>query len=93
MASATGSGDNAIAGFLTALLNGLSPEECLHVACAVGAHNVTVLDATSGVRSWDETLAGLPDQEPVDPRASTGFSYEEDLGLWRGSCDGRGLHG
>ncbi|NQU41610.1 MAG: carbohydrate kinase family protein [Lentisphaerae bacterium] len=53
--SAAGSGDNAIGGFLAAILRGCSLEDALHYACAVGAHNVQVLDAVSGVRSWAET--------------------------------------
>jgi hypothetical protein len=88
--SATGSGDNAIAGFLAAFLRGLPPQECLHVAAAVGADNVSVLDATSGVRSWEETVRGVPGHEQVDPRTGPGFAFSEELGLWRGALDGRG---
>lgn len=52
----TGAGDTTIAGFLSALLRGLSPEETVIAAVAVGACNVEAPDATSGVRSWEETL-------------------------------------
>jgi len=49
----TGAGDCAIAGFLTGLLNRLSPEAVLTGAVAVGACNVEVADAVSGVPSWE----------------------------------------
>lgn len=48
----TGAGDCAIAGFLTGLLNHLSPEAVLTGAVAVGACNVEAADAVSGVPSW-----------------------------------------
>jgi sugar/nucleoside kinase (ribokinase family) len=53
--SATGSGDSAIAGFLSALLRGLSIEESLTYATCCGWQNVQVLDAVSGIHPWDET--------------------------------------
>ena len=53
--SAAGSGDNAIAGFLGAYLRGLNIEDAMRFLCAVGAHNVQVLDAVSGVKSWEQT--------------------------------------
>jgi sugar/nucleoside kinase (ribokinase family) len=55
----TGAGDAAYGGFLAALLNGLSPQESIRIACAVGACNVEAHDATSGIRSWQETTARL----------------------------------
>jgi sugar/nucleoside kinase (ribokinase family) len=89
--SATGSGDNAIAGFLAAFLNGHELESCLAVSSAVGADNVGVLDATSGVRSWEETLDSIPGHEPTDPQAGPGFTFDETRRLWRGRFDGAGL--
>jgi len=56
---ATGSGDCTIAGFLAALLRGLSPEKTVTRAVAVGACNVEAADATSGVRSWEATEARI----------------------------------
>lgn len=61
----TGSGDTTIAGFLSGLLRGLSPEETITAAVAVGACNVEALDALSGLRSWEDTLA----------RVSAGWAY------------------
>lgn len=55
----TGAGDSAYAGFLAALLHGLSPEDAVRWSCAVGACNVEAADATSGVRTWEETEARL----------------------------------
>ena len=62
--SSTGAGDSFIAGFLTAFLRGLSAEESLRAANCVASQNVTAMDATSGVKSWKETvrlLKKLPD--------------------------------
>ncbi len=53
----TGSGDATIAGFLAALLRGLSPADAVTAATAVGACNVEAADALSGIRTWEETLA------------------------------------
>jgi sugar/nucleoside kinase (ribokinase family) len=55
----TGSGDATIAGFLSALLRGLSPGQALTAAVAVGACNVEAADALSGLRSWEDTLARI----------------------------------
>lgn len=54
-----GAGDCAYGGFLAALLRGLKPQVALRFACAVGASNVEAADATSGVRSWGDTLARI----------------------------------
>ena len=59
-----GSGDATIAGFLSALLRDMTPEDAVNAAVAVGACNVEAADTLSGVRPWDETLrrmaAGWP---------------------------------
>jgi sugar/nucleoside kinase (ribokinase family) len=54
-----GAGDSTIAGFLTSLLKGLNPEDALTMACAVGACCVEAPDASSGIRSWEETVARI----------------------------------
>jgi sugar/nucleoside kinase (ribokinase family) len=49
----TGAGDCAVAGFLAALLRGLSPENTLLASVAAGASNVEVADAISGIPTWE----------------------------------------
>lgn len=65
-----GSGDCAIAGFLSALLRDLPPTKAAQMAAAVGACNVEAADALSGVRTWEETVsrvqAGWP-QHKLSP--------------------------
>jgi sugar/nucleoside kinase (ribokinase family) len=55
--STTGAGDCAIAGFLAAVLRGGGVEDALRYGSAVGAQNVRVADAVSGVESWRVTAA------------------------------------
>ena len=55
VAGTTGAGDATIAGFLAGYLRKLSPEETMTMAAAVGACCCEAPDATSGIRSWDET--------------------------------------
>ena len=56
VAGTTGSGDATIAGFLAGLLHDLTPQTAATMAVAVGACNVEAADATSGIRSWEETV-------------------------------------
>lgn len=84
IASATGSGDSSIAGFLSAYLRGLRIEQCLQTANCVGSQNVRVLDALSGIKTWDETqamIASLPEQNPVNPDAP-GWTWDESWRMW-----------
>ena len=55
-----GSGDATIAGFLTALLHKLPPEQAVTAAVAVGACNVEAADTLSGIQPWDARSAGSP---------------------------------
>ena len=55
VAGTTGAGDATIAGFLAGYLRKLSPEETMTMAAAVGACCCESPDATSGIRSWNET--------------------------------------
>ena len=57
--SALGAGDCAIAGFLAALLRGVSLAEALRYSTAVGAQNVRVPDAVSGTKSWRQTSSEI----------------------------------
>jgi len=89
--SATGAGDNAVAGFLAAVLRGCGVADALRYGCAVGAQNVAVRDAVSGVRSWQETTAqirgGLAKNAPGI--ALDGWRHDEAAGHYVGPNDGR----
>ncbi len=87
--SATGSGDSSIAGLLSAFLRGLGIEEALRYAVGCGLQNVRVLDAVSGIRSWEETAELLAGGLPVlDAHIDAeGWSWSEPHGLWRGPGD------
>lgn len=50
--SGTGAGDTSIAAFLTAVLEGCSLEESLHLAAATGASCVASYDALSGLKTF-----------------------------------------
>lgn len=52
--SGTGAGDTSIAAFLTAMLEGYSLEDALHLATATGACCVASYDALSGLLSFEE---------------------------------------
>jgi len=52
--SGTGAGDTSIAAFLTAVLEGYSPEDAMHLAAATGASCVEAYDALSGLKSFEE---------------------------------------
>lgn len=88
VASATGSGDSSIAGFLAAFLNGKTIEESIRIACAVGGQNVQAFDAISGIKSWDETIAMI--QGWQKNRLSIDGSYwkfDESKNVWAGRKD------
>ena len=55
----TGAGDSFCSGFLAAYARGASPEECMLVANATGALCVTCKGATTGTRSYEETIKFL----------------------------------
>jgi len=90
VASATGAGDSAIAGFLCAYLHGKSIEESLKYACAVGAQNVRVLDAISGIKSWEETTRQVesnPAKNKLEIK-TPGWYYDRKERTWHGPGDG-----
>jgi sugar/nucleoside kinase (ribokinase family) len=94
IASATGSGDSAIAGFLAAFVRAQSAEQTLRYACAAGAHNVQVLDAVSGIKSWEETTADIErgwEKRSLDISAP-GWRFDKKRNLWFGPNDSRGGH-
>lgn len=57
--SGTGAGDTSIAAFLTAVLEGDTPEWALHYAAATGASCITELDAISGLKPLPELRAKI----------------------------------
>jgi sugar/nucleoside kinase (ribokinase family) len=89
VAGTTGSGDATIAGFLSALLRGLSPAEAMTAAVAVGACNCEAADALGGIRPWDETLARVRRGWARRPLTldAPGWRYDTAGGLWIGPGD------
>ncbi len=89
----TGSGDATIAGFLMGLLRGMTPEETLQAACAVGACNVEAVDALSGIRSWPETagriVAGWPRLPIALDLSEAGWLWDSTLEVWIGPQDSK----
>jgi len=81
--SATGAGDCAVAGFLAAMVRGEGLEMATRIACALGAQNVTAVDAVSGVRSYEATLEQLAtcSYRPLD-LVPPGWRHLPTPGLW-----------
>ncbi len=57
--SGTGAGDTSIAAFLTAMLEGYSLEDTMHLAAATGASCVEAYDALSGLKPFEELKAKI----------------------------------
>ena len=87
--SATGSGDSAIAGFLSAFLRGLDIEEALDYATCLGYQNVCVLDAVSGIKDWDTTTQMIRTGRPfIDAHIhANGWKHNAAHNLWVGPHD------
>jgi sugar/nucleoside kinase (ribokinase family) len=85
LVGAAGSGDSTIAGFLSGLLRGLSPEDTLTMAVAVGGCNVEAVDTLSGLRSWEDTQKRV--QQGWSRHSleitSTGWTWDEIYNLSR----------
>jgi len=65
------------------MLRGASPERALTIAAAVGACNVEAVDALSGVRSWEETLARIGAGWQKTAMSVDGWRADAD-GVWHG---------
>jgi hypothetical protein len=83
VASATGSGDSSIAGFLAAFLRGCGPEQALKTACCTGGQNVQVFDAISGIHTWEETQAMIPAWPKRRQQPGGEWSYCENGRVWK----------
>jgi len=89
-ASALGSGDATIAGFLCGLMRGFSPQDSLKIANIVGFQNVQTLDTLSGIKDWSTTLEMLKDKEK--PRNPVGLDtkkwrYSEEMQVYYSTQD------
>lgn len=87
---ALGAGDATIAGFLCGLIRGFSPEQTLQIANTVGWQNVQALDALSGIRDFQGTIALLKDKNR--PRNSVELNsdkwdYSPDRQVYYGPGD------
>ena len=88
VAGTTGAGDTTAAGFLLGLLRNMSPEEAVTAACAAGACSVEAADATSGVRSWEETKARIDrGWRRRESRPGTEWRESGYQGVWLGPQD------
>jgi sugar/nucleoside kinase (ribokinase family) len=88
IASATGSGDCAIAGFLAAFVRGEAVERCLRYATATGRQNLGMHDATSGILPWQETTEMLEDLPKAELHLDDpGWRWDESARLWRGPAE------
>ncbi len=88
---ATGSGDSSIAGFTAALLRGLSPQEAVITATAVGACNVEAADGLSGILPWDETHARVKAgwEKRTLSITEPGWQFDQGTELWQKIETGR----
>lgn len=80
----TGAGDTTIAGFLGKFLEGVTPEEVVTVATAVGAFSVEAVDATGGIKPLSEVNHRLEkgwNRLPVKIKDEA-WRYDGESGLW-----------
>ena len=89
VAGTTGAGDATIAGLLTAMLAGMTPEVAIRSAVAVGAFSVEQLDATSGVPRWEEVQRRLQMDWATCPVLApmAGWRLDETAKVWYGPSD------
>jgi sugar/nucleoside kinase (ribokinase family) len=88
VAGTTGSGDVTIAGFLSAFLHGMNPEQALLSAVAVGACSVEAPNSLNGLITWDETQLRI--QKGWERLPATmdvcGWSCENNYDVWQSSA-------
>lgn len=81
----TGAGDTAIAGFLSSLLRGSSPETALQMAAGAGACCVSARDARSDLPPWDHILERIRSGWETLPLEIDSADWKKDTqhGLWK----------
>lgn len=90
IASATGSGDTSIAGFLTAYLKGENPVRAASLANAVGCQNLSALSAVGGIKGWQDTLDIVNDttrERLLFELRAPGWRFDEEGKMWIGPKD------
>jgi hypothetical protein len=83
----TGSGDSTIAGLLTAIALGRSPEAALTAAVGVGACSVEAFDANSAVPAWEVVEARISAGWPRLARRVAGLKWNASGTLGIGGAD------
>lgn len=80
----TGAGDAAIAGFLTGMLRGTSPERALAMGAAAGACSVSGADPFSELLPWEDLLDRVQGGWATLPLGldDWGWKKDENLGIW-----------
>lgn len=80
--SATGAGDSSISGFLCALLNGKTPEECARSAVSTAHFCLQTVDAASGIPKFDKVLElAHSDMDQVNHMDETKGTYKNKVWL------------
>ena len=85
IASATGSGDSSIAAFLSALVKGYSLEQSLKYANCAGCMNLSAMDATSGLATWEQMATQIDKMQLREIKAlksAQGWRYNETKRIW-----------
>jgi sugar/nucleoside kinase (ribokinase family) len=83
----TGAGDATAAGFLASVARGLTPDEALTMAVAVGGCCVEAPDASSGVRPWEETVSRVRGGWKRASVSVTEPGWRAAGALWKGPGD------
>lgn len=89
----TGAGDATIAGFLAAVLKGLTVEEAMRAAVGAGACRVERPDPVGGIPAWEELMkrigAGWAQRQPGISLPGWRFDERERLWTRTGKADRR----
>jgi sugar/nucleoside kinase (ribokinase family) len=84
---ALGSGDSAIAGFLSAFVRGLSIESCLRYANAAGSMNVTVPDGLSWNKGFDDLTRRIKAGWKTKSLNITEAGWKQEREFWAGPAN------